>query len=159
MLGGIMNQYYLQQIFSTIFYLSNKIQTEGDKLDERITVRQWMTLLSIMHLPESQANYNQIASMMGYTKQNAKKLVSILEKKGFVTVGKSATDQRAVHIEVTESCRAFIQNYYEIGNSFLNGMFIDFDENELQTLWKLLKKLATYDGSDWLGYEEKVQID
>jgi hypothetical protein len=38
-------------------------------------------------------------------------------------------------------------------------MFKDFGENELQTLWKLLKKLATYDGSDWLGYEEKVQID
>jgi hypothetical protein len=37
-------------------------------------------------------------------------------------------------------------------------MFQDFDENELQILWKLLKKLATHDGSDWLGYEETVPV-
>lgn len=154
-----MKQFYLQQIFSTIFYLSNKIQTEGDKLDEQITVRQWMTLLTILHLPEDGANYNQIADMMGYSKQNAKKLVTVLERKGFVTVGKSDTDRRAVCIQVTESCRAFLHDYYDRGNSYLNGMFQDFDENELQTLWILLKKLATYDGSNWLGYEEPVSID
>lgn len=154
-----MKQFYLQQIFSTIFYLSNKIQTEGDKLDDRITVRQWMTLLAILHLPEGEANYNQIAGMMGYSKQNAKKLITVLERKGFVKIGKSDTDHRAVHIQVTDSCRTFLLNYYKKGNSYVNGMFIDFEENELQTLWKLLKKLATYDGSDWIGYEEKVPMD
>lgn len=154
-----MKQYYLQQIFSTIFYLSNKIQTEGDKLDSRITVRQWMTLLTIIHLPEGKANYNQIANMMGYSKQNAKNLVTALERKGFVTIGKSDTDHRAVHIRVTENCRSFLCNYYERGNAYLNDIFKDFDENELQVLWKLLKKFATYDGSDWLGYEEKVPLD
>lgn len=152
-------QFYLQQIFSTIFYLSNKIQTEGDKLDDRITVRQWMTLLAILHLPGGGANYNQIADMMGYSKQNAKKLVTVLERKGFVTIGKSDTDHRAVLIQVTESCKAFLRDYYDRGNLYLEGMFQDFDEKELQTLWNLLKKLAAYDGSDWLGYVEKVPID
>lgn len=154
-----MKQFYLQQIFSTVFYLSNKIQTEGDRLDDRITVRQWMTLLAILHLPEGMANYNQIAGMMGYSKQNAKKLVAVLERKGFVTVGKSDTDHRAVHIQVTESCKSFLRDYYKQGNSYLEGMFKDFDEDELKILYKLLKKLATYDGSDWLGYEEQVPLD
>lgn len=154
-----MKQYYLQQIFSAIFYISNKIQTEGDKLDERITVRQWMTLLTIMHLPKDKATYNQIASMMGYSKQNAKKLVTILERKGFVVIGKSDTDSRAVNVRVTESCRDLLRDYYESGNEYINNIFKDFDEEELKILWKLLKKFATYDGSDWVGYEEKVPID
>lgn len=154
-----MKQFYLQQIFSTIFYLSNKIQTEGDKLDRDITVRQWMTLLTILHLPEGKANYNQIADMMGYSKQNAKKLVTVLERKGFVTIEKSDFDRRAVCIQVSESCRDILHDYYKRGNLYLNDLFKDFDEEEAQTLWKLLKKLTTYDGSDWLGYQEKVPLD
>lgn len=154
-----MKQYYLQQIYSTIFYLSNKIQTEGDKLDDNITVRQWMTLLAILHLPEGRANYNQLADMMGYSKQNAKNLVTVLERKGFVKIGKSDTDHRAVQIQVSESCKTFLRNYYERGNSYIDGIFKDFDENELQALWKLLRKLASYDGSDWLGYDKQVPID
>lgn len=154
-----MKQFYLQQIFSTIFYISNKIQTEGDRLDQRITVRQWMTLLSILHLPEGKANYNQIASMMGYSKQNAKKLVIALEQKGFVTVGKSDTDRRAVQISVSDDCRDILRDYYDRGNLYLNNLFQDFDEAETQTLWNLLKRLATYDGSDWIGFEEVVPLD
>lgn len=154
-----MKQYYLQQILSTIFYISNKIQAEGDKLDERITVRQWMTLLTILHLPKGKVTYNQIANMMGYSKQNAKKLVTILQKNGFVTIEKSDIDNRAVDIQVTESCKAFLCDYYKRGNEYLNSIFKDFEEDELQILWKLLKKFATYDGGDWIGYEEKVYFD
>lgn len=77
-----MKQFYFQQIFSTIFYLSNKIQAEGDKLDRDITVRQWMTLLTILHLPEGKANYNQIANMMGCTKTKCEKIGNCPGKKG-----------------------------------------------------------------------------
>lgn len=154
-----MNQYYLQQIFSIIFYISNKTQAEGDKLDERITVKQWMTLLTIMHLPKGRANYNQIAGMMGCSKQNVKKLVTILERKKFVSIGKSDTDHRAVSVQVTQDSKKFLHDYYERGNTYLNNIFKDFDENELHTLWKLLKKLAAYSDSSWIGYEEKVTFD
>lgn len=41
----------------------------------------------------------------------------------------------------------------------MSNMFKDFDEKELEILWNLLKKLATYDKSSWSGYEEKVKIE
>lgn len=154
-----MKQYYLQQILSTIFFISNKIQTKGDELDERLTVRQWMTLLSIIHLPENNVSYSQIANIMGCSKQNAKKLVSVLERKGMVMISKNKFDNRAVNIEIVENCRAFLQRYYEKGNEQLKQMFKDFDEEELKTLWSLLKKFATFDGSKWIGFDEKVPID
>lgn len=154
-----MKQYYLQQILSTIFYISNKIQSEGDKLNENLTVRQWMTLLAVMHLPKDKASYNQIADIMGYSKQNAKKLVSILEKKGFVTISKSKTDNRAVNVTIAENCKDFLREYYKNGNDHLNKMFDYFDEEELKLLWSLLKKFAAYDGSNWTGYEKRVPID
>ena len=89
-----MNQYYIQQIFSTIFYLSNKIQVQGDKVDERITMRQWMVLLTILHLPKDQASYNQIASKMGCSKQNVKHIIVNLEKNNYVISEKNETDKQ-----------------------------------------------------------------
>ncbi len=118
-----------------------------------------MTLLTILHLPQGKANYNQIAGMMGFSKQNAKKLVAVLERKNFVKIEKDTDDHRAVNIKVTEDCKTFLHEYYDRGNAYLNEMFHDFEENELQLLWQLLKKLAMYNGSDWTGYEEKVPLD
>lgn len=154
-----MNQYYLQQIFSTIFYISNKLQAKGDELDERLTVRQWMTLLAIMHLPEDNASYNQIATMLGCSKQNAKKLVSVLQRKGMVVIEKSKLDSRAVNVKIVDNCREYLKEYYEKGNEQLNQMFEYFEEEELKTLWKLLKKLAAFDGNEWSGFDEKVPIE
>lgn len=154
-----MNQYYIQQIFATIFYLSNKIQIKGDKLDERITVRQWMVLLAILHLPENEASYSQIADKMGCSKQNVKHLIVNLEKKSYVVLEKNKKDKRAINIKITKDCMEIMKRYYVKGDELMNIMFGDFDNKELETLWKLLKKLATYDGTNWTGYEERVDID
>ena len=154
-----MNQYYIQQIFSTIFYLSNKIQVQGDNLDERITVRQWMVLLTVLHLPQNEASYNKIADKMGCSKQNIKQLSVNLEKKNYVILEKSETDKRAVNVKITKYCLEFMKDYYEKGNEFMNTIFKDFDGEELEILCKLIKKLANYDGGNWTGYEEKVTID
>lgn len=154
-----MNQYYLQQILSTIFYISNKLQAKGDELDEQLTVKQWMTLLAIMHLPENTASYNQIASMLGCSKQNAKKLVAVLERKDMVVIEKSKLDSRAVNVKIVDNCRGYLKQYYEKGNEYLNGMFGYFEEEELKTLWQLLKKIAAFDGNKWIGFDEKVPIE
>ncbi|WP_279285486.1 MarR family transcriptional regulator [Clostridium sp. C8-1-8] len=152
------NQYYIQQIFATIFYLSNKIQVQGDKLDERITVRQWMVLLTILHLPEDQASYSQIADKMGCTKQNVKHIIGSLEKKNYVFLEKNEKDKRAMNIRITEDCKEIMEQYYEKGNHFLDNIFSCFSENDLKILWEQLRKIANYDGSNWTGYEEKVPI-
>lgn len=153
-----MNQYYIQQIFSTIFYLSNKIQVQGDKIDERITVRQWMVLLTILHLPEDKASYSQIADKMGCTKQNVKHIIDSLQKKNYVFWEKNEKDKRAVNIRITKECREIMEEYYKKGNEYLENVFGNFQEKELENLWELLKKIANYDGSNWIGYEERVNI-
>ncbi|NRY62365.1 MarR family winged helix-turn-helix transcriptional regulator [Clostridium beijerinckii] len=153
-----MNEYYIQQIFSTIFYLSNKIQVQGDKMDERITVRQWMVLLTISHLLEDNASYSKIADKMGCTKQNVKHIIDSLQKKNYVLLEKNEKDKRAINIKITKECREIMGEYYEKGNKFLKDMFNNFEEKELENLWDLLKKIANYDGSNWTGYEERVNI-
>jgi DNA-binding MarR family transcriptional regulator len=154
-----MNQYYIQQIFSTIFYLSNKIQVQGDMLDKRITIRQWMVLLTIIHLEEDRASYSQIASKMGCSKQNVKHIVDSLEKKNYVFLENSKIDKRAINVKISEECRKIMKEYYEKGNSFLENMFVGLKEDDLKKLWELLKKIANYDGNDWNGYEERVNIE
>ncbi|WP_143315403.1 MarR family winged helix-turn-helix transcriptional regulator [Clostridium sp. HBUAS56017] len=153
-----MNKYYIQQIFSTIFYLSNKIQVQGDKLDKRITVRQWMVLLTILHLPENNASYSRIADKMGCTKQNVKHIIDSLQKKNYVILEKNEKDKRAINIKITTECSEIMKEYYKNGDKYLKNIFSNFEEKELKTLWESLKKIANYDGSNWTGYEEIVNI-
>ncbi|WP_217303087.1 transcriptional regulator [Clostridium sp. 001] len=41
----------------------------------------------------------------------------------------------------------------------MSTIFRDFDDEELETLWKLLNKLAAYDESNWTGYGEIADFD
>lgn len=127
-------------------------------MDERITVRQWMVLLTILHLPEDNASYSQIADKMGCTKQNVKHIIDSLQKKNYVFLEKNEKDKRAINIKITKECREIMEEYYEKGNEFLKNMFGNFEEKELENLWELLKKIANYDGSNWTGYGERVNI-
>jgi hypothetical protein len=43
--------YLIQQIYATLFSLTNKLQIKGDEFCEQITSRQFMALVAIIHLP------------------------------------------------------------------------------------------------------------
>lgn len=117
-----------------------------------------MVLLTILHLPEGQASYSQIADKMGCTKQNVKHIIESLEKKNYVFLEKNEKDKRAMNIKITNECREIMEQYYEKGNQFLDNMFSCFNENDLKVLWEQLRKIANYAGNYWTGYEEKVPI-
>ena len=91
-----------QQTFATLFSVSNKLQVQGDKELGAMTSRQVMALTAMIHLPKGEASLNGIASKMGTTKQNVKQLISVLERKGYVSVTVSDTHKRAYSVEMTE---------------------------------------------------------
>ena len=131
---------------------------QGDKLNDELTIRQWMTLLAIMHLSRDEASYSKIADKMGCSKQNVKQIIVNLEKKKLVTLEQNENDKRAVNVRISNDCLKIMKAYYDNGNEFLKMIFNDFNEEELKTLWNLLKKLSSYDGKVWTGYEENVDI-
>lgn len=91
-------------IFGAIFFLSNRIQNEGDKVFNEITTKQWFLLISIIRSGVKNPTLTEISKIIGYSRQNVKKLSVHLEKAGLVELQKDINDSRVLRISLTDKC-------------------------------------------------------
>ena len=78
--------FLMQQVYGTLFSLTNKLQISGDSYFEKLTSRQFMAIVAILHLPQEETTINNIARKLGTSKQNANRMISSLEKTGYVEI-------------------------------------------------------------------------
>jgi len=128
-------------IFGTIFTLSNRLQSLGDRLDAKLTVKQWLFLAGMLRSGNSAPTLSQIALRTGSSRQNVKKMALILEKQGFVSLVKDARDGRALRVALTESCRAHLKEREETELRFIEEVFSDFEPEDLAALSQAMKRL------------------
>ncbi len=130
-----------QYIFGYIFLLANKLQMLGDQLTEEITLKQWFLLNMIRNMENRFPNFNDIAEVMGTTRQNVSKTISVLEKKGMVNLHPSPRDQRSIYVELTEESLKYFQDKEDIGNLFLDRIFSGIDEKEIERTMSVLMQM------------------
>lgn len=147
---------FTKQIMPCIVYLANQIQIQGDKLDDKLTLKQYILLLTIEHLPKGEASYNNIACKMGCSKQNVKQIVTALEKKNHIQIQRVKNDKRAVNIIILPDSKKIIQDYYYKNIFILNNVFKEFSVKETEELYRLLKKLIKTNNITWEGYEKNI---
>lgn len=151
--------HFMQQSYATLFSVVNKVQSHGDEFLEDLTSRQHMALIAIAHLPLERTTLMNIAKKLGTTKQNANKLISSLSKKGYIKTVSSKLDKRAINIEITPEGNKVLVACSERSTYFLAELFHDFTTDEIETFWKLLKKLYHFDGEEHDGFEEIATIE
>jgi DNA-binding MarR family transcriptional regulator len=148
--------FFMQQALSTLFSVTNKLQAAGDQFLKKLTVRQIMVMIAIIHLPEDGATLNRIARKLGTTKQSVKQLVAAMEKKGSLATAPSEKDRRAVNVSITPAGKETIEANCELSLDYFGDVFHEFSAEELKTFWNLLKKLYRFDGKEQDGFEEAV---
>lgn len=148
-----------QQIYATLFAVSNKLQVLGDQALGKLTSRQLMTLIAIIHLPKEGSSINQIAKKLGTTKQNTKQLINVLEKKELVKLVPSKIDKRAYNVTITKLGREALLEGQKVGNDFFRKVFSGFSVEQLEIFWDLLQSLYRFDGEEQSGFEEIVDLD
>ncbi len=142
-----------QFIFGSILLLANKLQVLGDSFLPDITLKQWFLLLMISKLSDKQNNINSIAKAMGSSRQNTKKMIDLLESKGYVSANQSVQDLRNLNVLLTDKTREYFIKYESLGNKLLNELFIDFTDTDLDTAFGFLQKLLK--NADSFSPEEK----
>lgn len=128
----------MQAIFSSIFVLQNRMQTAGEKLQTKISMKQWLLLAMTACCPEPRTLTN-IGNLMGCSRQNVKKLALALEKKGFVHLQLSSNN--SVLVELTEDVQRYAEEIGERQMKALSLLFSDFSEEEIGQLFFLYSKL------------------
>lgn len=147
--------FLMQQTYGTLFSLINKLQIQGDKYLDGLTSRQYMTIIAILHLPEDETTLNNIAKKLGTSKQNVNRMVASIEKQSYLSVVPSEKDKRAINVKLTELGKRKVVECSEQGVNFMADVFNQFTTEELETLWKLLKKLYEFDGETHDGFEDE----
>lgn len=146
--------FLMQQAYATMFSLINKLQITGDNYLSGLTFRQYMTIIAILHLPEEETTINNIARKLGTSKQNANRMVSSIEKLGYLSSFPSEKDKRATNVKLTEAGKKKTIECSEKAVHFMADIFYEFDTSELELFWGLLKKLYHFDGEKQDGFED-----
>ena len=67
-----------QAIFASIFVIQNRLQTACEKVQQEITMRQWL-LLAMAEICDKPKTLSNIGRLMGCSRQNVKNLAAALE--------------------------------------------------------------------------------
>lgn len=137
-MNGMVEKTY---IFATIFALSNKLQLLGDRIDGKLTVKQWLFLAGVLKCESDTPSLSEIAARIGSSRQNVKKMAAILEKQRFVVMEKDARDARVVRVKLTDACMAHLKQRENAELQFIKALFTGFQAKELSLLSGGIKRL------------------
>ena len=118
-------------VYGGIFALSNKLQLMGDKFDSNISTKQWLLIAIIASFQDEAPTISMTAEKIGNSRQNVKKMASILEKKGFLRIVKDKEDGRVQRLELTKYCIDYFEQRQEREQKYIESIFADFDEELL----------------------------
>lgn len=141
-------------IFGTIFTLSNRLQIFGDRMDPRITVKQWLLLAGVLRCENDVPTLGEVAACIGSSRQNVKKMALILEKQGFILMEKDEEDARVLRISLTDECRAYLKQREKMELSFIEELFCGFDSEDVLNLYSTIQKLEENVSEIGKKYEE-----
>ncbi|WP_251414740.1 MULTISPECIES: MarR family transcriptional regulator [Paenibacillus] len=123
-------------IFGGILTLANRLQVLGDKLDDHITLKQWLFIAVISKLEQSAPTISEVAKVTGNSRQNVKKMAVLLERQGFVSLMQDEQDARIVRIHLTPRCTAYFRDRSGKENEFMASLFDSFDERLTDGLYQ-----------------------
>lgn len=137
-----------QYIFGSILLLSNKLQAYGNNFIEDITMKQWFLLMLISKMNSKSPTVKEIANFSGSTRQNIKKMIEPLNKKGYIKVEKSKNDARALSISLTSKTYEFFESYKDIAKTCSNNVFKDVNSDLLNSTAETVKILLDFFEND-----------
>lgn len=129
-------------IFGGILTLANRLQVLGDKLDDHITLKQWLFIAVISKLEQPAPTISEVAKVTGNSRQNVKKMAVLLERQGFVSLMQDEQDARIIRIHLTPRCTTYFRDRSDKENEFMASLFDSFDERLTDGLYQGVMRLA-----------------
>lgn len=128
-------------LFGFFFAFHNRLQTAGDAFYEEITCKQFF-LLACMNLFNNTApTANDLAKVMGCSRQNVKEILTSLEKKELVSLVPCETDKRKRIVVLTEKAEQLAAKYREKETKFLTRLYDGVTDQEIKSAYVFLSKL------------------
>lgn len=131
-----------QAVFGSIFLLSNRLETVGNRFLEALTTKQWFLLAVVDTFFDAPPTLSEVARLIGTSYQNIKQIALKLEQKGFVQLTRDPQDRRVWRIRVTEQARRYGRARQGRDMDFVQGVLAGLDEGQRRQLLGYLLQIA-----------------
>ena len=129
-------------IFGSLFLLANKLQVIGDQfLGDDMTTKQWFLTVMIMQFQDRSPTLGEVAALMGSSHQNVRQLAQKLQEKEFLNIYKDEQDGRIIRLQLTEKSHTYWKTREAKGDDFINRLFKDITEDEINHVGNCFNKL------------------
>ncbi|MEE1076390.1 MAG: MarR family transcriptional regulator [Acutalibacteraceae bacterium] len=128
-------------LFGFFFAFNNRLQTAGDAFYEEITCKQFFLLACMSLFSDTAPTANDLAKVMGCSRQNVKEILTSLEKKGLVTLTQCETDKRKRVVTLTKKAEQIAEKYREKETEFLERLFYGVNDEQIKSTYCFLSKL------------------
>ena len=140
-----------EYLFGSIFLLANRLQTLGDGYLEEVTLKQWLLLIMIHVMDREHPSVTEAADFMGSTRQNVRKMLEVLEGKGFVELLANPLDRRTLSVALTPKTEQFFARFQAKGDAFLDQLFAGIPPEELAVTCRTVE--ALFENMERMGEE------
>jgi len=135
---GLTNEH---MIYGTLFALSNRLQTYLDRMLPEITSKQHFLLIVLSLFKDTNPSLKEVASAMGCSYQNVKRMADCLEKKGYLIIKRDAVDKRKYSLIMTDKIIEFSEKTDEESDKFMQDLYRGLSQEDLQNTLNMLTKM------------------
>lgn len=128
-------------LFGSFLAFNNRLQTAGDTFYEEITCKQFFLMACMSLFQDAPPTANDLAKVMGCSRQNVKEILNNLEKKGFVLLMPCESDKRKRIVVLTEKAQHTALKYRAKEIEFLERLYDGVTEEQIKSTYLFLAKL------------------
>ncbi len=123
-----------QFLIGSMNLVSNKINQLCSDALIHITFKQWLMLVMMSRMDEAENSLQDVADFCGSSRQNTRRILGVLQQRGYCKLKPSKTDARTLMVKITPQGREIARKESGVVADVISPLFEGIDEDELKTL-------------------------
>ncbi len=130
-----------QFLIGSMNLISNKINQICSEALIHITFKQWLMLVMMSRMEEEENTLQDVADFCGSSRQNTRRILGVLEERGYCKLKQSKTDARTLLVKITPQGRDIARKETGIVADVISPLFSDLTNEEMNTLVSAMQKI------------------
>ena len=128
-------------LFGLFFAFHNRLQAKGDAFYEEITCKQFFLMACMNLFTEEAPTANELAKIMGCSRQNIKEILNSLEKKELIRLEPDENDRRKNRVYMTKKAKQMSVKYKEKEVQFMKLLFEGLSDKDVDDAYRIISKI------------------
>ncbi len=130
-----------QFLIGSMNLVSNKINQICSEALIHITFKQWLMLVMMSRMEEEENTLQDVADFCGSSRQNTRRILGVLEERGYCKLTPSKTDARTLLVKITSQGRDIARKESGVVADVISPIFGDLTPEEMNTLVHAMQKV------------------